>query len=75
MNPRPWAAILIVPFLLSGCQQEYLRGYAAGMDRGDEFCKQIHRVDDLECHSELVDQLAKNKICEGVLGMYKAGKK
>lgn len=76
MRERPLVALLLLfSFLTAGCQQEYLRGYAAGMDRQDSFCKQVRRIDDLECHSELTDEMAKNKICEGVLAIYKAGKK
>ncbi len=67
-------AILFYP-MLAGCQQEYLRGYAAGMNHSDEIWRQSRRMDDLEERDELFDVKAKLKICEGSLAIYKAGKR
>lgn len=75
MSGWPLVALVIVPMLLAGCQQEYLRGYAAGLNHQEEFYSQVRRIDSLECHSELIDQMAKNKICEGTLEIYKAARK
>ncbi len=76
MSGRPLGALLIVAVLLAGCaQQEYLRGYAAGTDRQDEFCKASKKIDDIACQYDLTDLRANLKTCNGILDAYKAGHK
>lgn len=76
MSGIPLGLLFILTTLLIGCaQQEYMRGYNAGMDRQDEFCKASKKIDDIACQYDLTDLRANLKMCNGILEAYKAGHK